>query len=48
MERISGDEFIFNDDLTRYKSIPQLVAAYNDPNGAIFLQECLPPSEYGT
>ncbi|RZC37630.1 tyrosine-protein kinase hopscotch [Asbolus verrucosus] len=46
LERITGDEFIFNDDVTRYKSIQQLMAAYNDPNGAIFLQECLPPSEY--
>ncbi|XP_044265655.1 tyrosine-protein kinase hopscotch [Tribolium madens] len=46
LERITGDEFIFNDDLTRYKSIQQLMAAYNDPNGPIFLQECLPPSEY--
>ncbi|VEN64270.1 unnamed protein product [Callosobruchus maculatus] len=46
LERITGDEFIFNDDLTRYKSIQQLMAAYSDPNGAIYLQECLPPSEY--
>jgi Janus kinase 2 len=46
LERITGDEFIFSDDLTRYKSIQQLMQAYNDPNGAIFLQECLPPSEY--
>nr|CAI5847138.1 unnamed protein product [Callosobruchus analis] len=46
LEKITGDEFIFNDDLTRYKSIQQLMAAYSDPNGAIYLQECLPPSEY--
>ncbi|XP_018575344.1 tyrosine-protein kinase hopscotch [Anoplophora glabripennis] len=46
LEKITGDEFIFNDDLTRYKSIQQLMMGYNDPNKAIFLQECLPPSEY--
>ncbi|KAJ8947274.1 hypothetical protein NQ318_014170 [Aromia moschata] len=46
LEKITGDEFIFNDDLTRYKNIHQLMASYNDPNGAIWLKECLPPSEY--
>ncbi|XP_060536188.1 tyrosine-protein kinase hopscotch-like [Cylas formicarius] len=40
------DEFIFNGDITRYKTIQQLIKAYSDPEGAIFLQECLPPSEY--
>lgn len=47
LEKLSGEEFIFNNDLTRYKSIPQLMAAYNDPNGDIYLAECIPPSEYG-
>ncbi|KAG5896415.1 hypothetical protein JTB14_022498 [Gonioctena quinquepunctata] len=46
LERITGDEFIFNDDVTRYKTIKQLMMAYHDPNGPIYLQECLPPSEY--
>lgn len=47
LELLGGTEFIFNNDLTRYKNINQLIATYNDPNGEIFLQECLPPSEYG-
>lgn len=47
LEKISKGEYIFNDDVTRYQSINQLIAAYNDPNGDIFLQECLPASEYG-
>lgn len=47
MERLNEDEFIFNDDLRRYKNIHQLMAAYNDPQGSIYLHECLPPSEYG-
>ncbi|XP_023023371.1 tyrosine-protein kinase hopscotch isoform X3 [Leptinotarsa decemlineata] len=46
LEKITGDEFIFNDDVTRYKSIKQLMMAYHDPNGPIYLHECLPPSEY--
>lgn len=46
-ERLIGDEFIFHDDLNKYKSVFELMSAYNDPDGAIFLQECLPPSEYG-
>lgn len=47
LEKIGQDEFIFNDDLRRYKSVQQLMAAYNDASSAIYLQECLPPSEYG-
>lgn len=46
LEKIGGDEFIFNDDLRRYKSIQQLMAAYSDPDSTVYLQECLPPSEY--
>ncbi|KAF2897768.1 hypothetical protein ILUMI_08399 [Ignelater luminosus] len=46
LERLNEDEFIFNDDLRRYKNIHQLMAAYNDAQQSIYLQECLPPSEY--
>lgn len=47
LERIPGDEFIFNDDVTKYKNLQQLLDTYKDPNRAIYLQECIPPSEYG-
>lgn len=47
LERLMGDEFIFNDDLTRYRSIRQLMNAYSDPQNVIYLAECIPPSEYG-
>lgn len=47
MERLTGNEFVFNGDVTLYKNVQQLIAAYNSPDGAIYLQECLPPSEYG-
>ncbi|CAG9764694.1 unnamed protein product [Ceutorhynchus assimilis] len=46
LERIKDDEFIFHDDVTRYKSIQQLIQSYNDPEANIYLKECLPPSEY--
>lgn len=46
LEKLSNEEYIFNDDLKRYKSIHQLMAAYSDSKEYIFLQECLPPSEY--
>ncbi|CAG9813018.1 unnamed protein product [Phaedon cochleariae] len=46
LEKITSDEFIFNDDLTRYKTVQQLMNAYQDTSGPIYLQECLPPSEY--
>lgn len=47
LERIIGDELIFHDDVTKYKSLQQLMKAYSDPNRSIYLQECIPPSEYG-
>ncbi|XP_018333328.1 tyrosine-protein kinase hopscotch [Agrilus planipennis] len=46
LEKLPNNELIFNDDLTKYKNVFQLIKAYSDPNGSIFLQECLPPSEY--
>ncbi|CAG9828556.1 unnamed protein product [Diabrotica balteata] len=50
LEKISGGELIFTNDLandlTKYKSIQQLMSAYQDPNASVYLQECLPPSEY--
>ncbi|XP_017778377.1 PREDICTED: tyrosine-protein kinase hopscotch [Nicrophorus vespilloides] len=46
IERLSEEEFIFNDDLTRYSSIGQLMSSYGDPQKPIYLLECLPPSEY--
>ncbi|KAF5272860.1 hypothetical protein FQR65_LT00456 [Abscondita terminalis] len=46
LERLVHDEFIFNDDLRKYKSVHQLIAAYSDPKEYIYLRECLPPSEY--
>lgn len=47
LERITGEEFIFHDDVTKYKTLQQLMKAYNDPNRSIYLLECIPPSEYG-
>lgn len=46
LEKITSNEFIFDNDLRKYKNLSQLMTAYQDPNGAIYLQECLPPSEY--
>lgn len=46
LERISNDEFIFNDDFRTYTNINQLITAYSEPEGNIYLAECLPPSEY--
>lgn len=46
LERLPNTDYIFNDDPRRFPSISQLVTAYNDPEGAIYLAECVPPSEY--
>nr|XP_022913814.1 tyrosine-protein kinase hopscotch [Onthophagus taurus] len=45
LERLGSNEFVFHDDLTKYPSIPAIVAAYKNENDAIYLKECLPPSE---
>ncbi|XP_077293855.1 tyrosine-protein kinase hopscotch [Arctopsyche grandis] len=37
---------IFNNREYVYKSIPELVASNRNPDGHIYLQECLPPSDY--
>ncbi|XP_030744957.1 tyrosine-protein kinase JAK2 isoform X2 [Sitophilus oryzae] len=46
LEKIKEEGYIFNDDPTKYKNIHQLMHAYNDQNGTVYLQECIPPSEY--
>lgn len=41
------NEYQFNDDVRKYKSIRDIVSEYSKSEGKICLQECLPPSEYG-
>jgi hypothetical protein len=47
IEKRGEEEFFFSGDGNIYTSIMQLVAAYRTGEDSIFLQECLPPSEYG-
>ncbi|XP_066257100.1 tyrosine-protein kinase hopscotch-like [Euwallacea similis] len=47
LTRLANDQYIFNDDLEPYDSLTQLVEAYSQPEGAIYLKECIYPSEYG-
>ncbi|XP_069675687.1 tyrosine-protein kinase hopscotch [Periplaneta americana] len=46
IEKLGEEEFLFSGDGKAYSSITQLVAAYRSGKDSIFLQECLPPSEY--
>lgn len=41
------NEYQFNGDVRKYKSIQDIVSEYRKPEGKIRLLECLPPSEYG-
>lgn len=41
------NEYQFNDDVRKYKSIQDIVLEYSKTEGKISLLECLPPSEYG-
>ncbi|GLH06136.1 Tyrosine-protein kinase Abl [Gryllus bimaculatus] len=41
-----GTQFLFSADGCYYDSLSQLLAAYREEKGGIYLQECLPPSEY--
>lgn len=40
-----GHCYIFNKE--EYFSIERLVSCHQNPEGRIFLNECIPPSEYG-
>ncbi|KAF7995940.1 hypothetical protein HCN44_007047 [Aphidius gifuensis] len=46
IEQICDDEFILADCVKTFKSLTQLVLSHNDPNGNLYLSECIPPSEY--
>lgn len=48
IEKVAEDEYWFDVDGDIYTSIVQLLAVYQSSKGSILLQECLPPSEYGT
>lgn len=40
-----GHGYVFNKE--EYYSIERLVSCHQNPEGRIFLNECIPPSEYG-
>ncbi|OXU22374.1 hypothetical protein TSAR_007732, partial [Trichomalopsis sarcophagae] len=46
IEKIGPEDFALSESMQRFRSIAQLVAAHQDPEGALYLNECLPPSEY--
>jgi uncharacterized protein YigE (DUF2233 family) len=47
IEKLGPEDFALSDSMQRFKSIAQLVAAHQDPENSLYLNECLPPSEYG-
>lgn len=43
-----GDsQFLFCEEEKVFQSFAQLIAAYRSNDEEIYLQECIPPSEYG-
>ncbi|XP_043290064.1 tyrosine-protein kinase JAK2 isoform X2 [Venturia canescens] len=47
IEQLGPDDFVLAESVQRYRSLAQLIAMHQDPEGPIYLVECLPPSEYG-
>lgn len=47
IEKLGPDDFALSDSMQRFKSIFQLIVAHKDPENILYLNECLPPSEYG-
>lgn len=47
IEKIGPDDYALSESLQRFRSINQLISAHRDPDGLLYLNECLPPSEYG-
>ena len=47
IEKLGPEDFALSESMQRFKSIAQLIAAHQDPESSLYLNECLPPSEYG-
>lgn len=47
IEQIASDEFALLNNTERYKSLGHLTSSFQEPTNALYLAECLPPSEYG-
>lgn len=47
IEQLAPDNFVLSDSEQRYRSLAELIAMHQDPDGSPYLVECLPPSEYG-
>lgn len=47
IEQFGPDDFVLLDSVQRYRSLGLLIASHQDPEGQVYLAECLPPSEYG-
>ena len=46
IEQFGPDDFVLSESVERFRSIPQLIASYRNPEGQLYLAECLPPSDY--
>ncbi|XP_015116546.1 tyrosine-protein kinase hopscotch [Diachasma alloeum] len=46
IEQLAPEEFILSDSVKVYQSLGQVIASHHDPDGSLYLSECLPPSEY--
>ncbi|KAK0091600.1 hypothetical protein PV326_002968, partial [Microctonus aethiopoides] len=46
IEQYGPEEFVLSGTGWTYKSLAHLISAHQDPEGTLYLTECLPPSEY--
>jgi len=48
VELTESNTFLIVGTNQSYKSLGHLVSSLKDPTNPLYLEECLPPSEYGT
>jgi hypothetical protein len=47
IEKTNSGQLMFQLDGQNYPNLAELIAKYRAAGGDIYLEECLPPSEYG-
>jgi len=47
IEQPEPNKFLIPDNTQSYESLGQLICSFQNPDNPLYLEECLPPSEYG-
>jgi hypothetical protein len=47
IEQPEPNKFLIPGNTQSYESLGQLIVSFQNPDNPLYLEECLPPSEYG-